>query len=61
MDLPKSPFSGSRLNYRAPCTSSEGRLCDVFKELPLWNEYFWPVGFQLRELSPGQLITRRTA
>ncbi|KAH7943544.1 hypothetical protein HPB52_009200 [Rhipicephalus sanguineus] len=55
MDLPKSHFSGSRLNYRAPCTSSEGRLCDIFKELPLWNEYFWPVGFQLRELSPGQL------
>ncbi|KAL1472366.1 hypothetical protein MTO96_039382 [Rhipicephalus appendiculatus] len=55
MNLPKSYFSGSRLNYRAPCTSSEGRLCSIFKELHLWNEFFWPVGVQLRELSPGQL------
>ncbi|KAL1484463.1 hypothetical protein MTO96_032558 [Rhipicephalus appendiculatus] len=55
MNLPKSYFSGSRLNYRAPCTSSEGRLCNIFKELHLWNEFFWPVGVQLRELSPGQL------
>ncbi|KAL1473138.1 hypothetical protein MTO96_022517 [Rhipicephalus appendiculatus] len=55
MDLPKSDFSGSRLNYQAPCTSSEGRLCDIFKELPLWNEFFWSVGLQVRELYPGQL------
>ncbi|KAL1484461.1 hypothetical protein MTO96_032556 [Rhipicephalus appendiculatus] len=55
MDLPKSHFSDSRLNYRAPCTSREGRLCNIFKELPLWNEIFWPVGLQVRELYPGQL------
>ncbi|KAH7943540.1 hypothetical protein HPB52_009196 [Rhipicephalus sanguineus] len=53
------PFPFSRLtawlNCRAPCTSSEGRPCDIFGELPFWNEFFWPVGFQLRELSPGEL------
>ncbi|KAH7943277.1 hypothetical protein HPB52_006711 [Rhipicephalus sanguineus] len=55
MALEKSHFSGSRLNYRTPCTSSEGRLCNIFEQLPQWNEFFWPVGFELRELSPGQL------
>ncbi|KAH7943542.1 hypothetical protein HPB52_009198 [Rhipicephalus sanguineus] len=55
MSLEKSHFSGSRLNYRTPCTSSEGRLCNIFEQLPLWNAFFWPVGFELRELSPGQL------
>ncbi|KAH7942976.1 hypothetical protein HPB52_003046 [Rhipicephalus sanguineus] len=55
MDLPKSHFCDSRLNYWAPCTSSEDRPCDTIGELSLWNEFFWPVGFQLRELSPGKL------
>ncbi|KAL1484474.1 hypothetical protein MTO96_032569, partial [Rhipicephalus appendiculatus] len=55
MDLPESDFSGSRPNYRAPCTSSEGRLCHIFNELPLCNEFFWPLRLQLRELYPGQL------
>ncbi|KAH7943018.1 hypothetical protein HPB52_004001 [Rhipicephalus sanguineus] len=55
MVFQKSHFSGSVINYRAPCTSSEGRLCDVFGDLSVWNEYFWRVGLQLRELSPGQL------
>ncbi|KAH7956048.1 hypothetical protein HPB52_005784 [Rhipicephalus sanguineus] len=50
-----SCFSGSSINYRTPCTSSEGRLCDVFRELTIWNEFFWQVGLELRELSPGQL------
>ncbi|KAH7943278.1 hypothetical protein HPB52_006712 [Rhipicephalus sanguineus] len=51
----KSPFSGSVINYRTPCRSSEGRLCDVFADLTLWNEFFWQVGLELREFSPGQL------
>ncbi|KAH7951422.1 hypothetical protein HPB52_008945 [Rhipicephalus sanguineus] len=50
-----SCFSGSSINYGTPCTSSEGRLCDVFRELTIWNEFFWQVGLELRELSPGQL------
>ncbi|KAL1480203.1 hypothetical protein MTO96_051238 [Rhipicephalus appendiculatus] len=47
-------FSESIIKYPR-CTSSEDRLCDIFKELPIWNESFWLAGFQLRELSPGQL------
>ncbi|KAH7956045.1 hypothetical protein HPB52_005781 [Rhipicephalus sanguineus] len=50
-----SRFSGSSINYRAPCTSSEGRLCDIFRELTIWNEFFCEVGLELRELSPGQI------
>ncbi|KAH7943547.1 hypothetical protein HPB52_009203 [Rhipicephalus sanguineus] len=42
------------MNYR-PCTSSVGRLCDIFRDLPEWNDWFIRAGFQLRELSPGQL------
>ncbi|KAH7943010.1 hypothetical protein HPB52_003993 [Rhipicephalus sanguineus] len=51
----KSPFSGSVINYRIPCTSSEGRLCNIFADLPLWNEFFCQVGLELREVAPGQL------
>ncbi|XP_075724158.1 uncharacterized protein LOC142766818 [Rhipicephalus microplus] len=51
----KSGLCGSRPNYRTPCTSSEDRLCNIFTDLPVWNEFFWPVGFELRELSPGKL------
>ncbi|KAH7943014.1 hypothetical protein HPB52_003997 [Rhipicephalus sanguineus] len=55
MVFKKSHFSDSVINYRTPCTSSEGRLCNVFRDLSVWNEYFWQVGLQLREFSPGQL------
>ncbi|KAL1416722.1 hypothetical protein MTO96_027618 [Rhipicephalus appendiculatus] len=48
-------FSGCAIDYRRPCTSGEGRLCDIFRELPSWNEFFWHLRLQLRELSPGQL------
>uniref|UniRef100_A0A224YWP3 Nlr family card domain protein n=1 Tax=Rhipicephalus zambeziensis TaxID=60191 RepID=A0A224YWP3_9ACAR len=53
--LTKSYFSGSSINYRTRCTSGEGRLCDIFQDLPLWNEYFWQAGHELREQSPGEL------
>ncbi|KAH7943023.1 hypothetical protein HPB52_004006 [Rhipicephalus sanguineus] len=51
----KSPFTNSLINYQTPCTSSEGRLCNVFGDISLWNEYFWEVGLQLREFLPGEL------
>ncbi|KAH7943681.1 uncharacterized protein LOC119400047 [Rhipicephalus sanguineus] len=54
--LAKSFFSGSSINYRTRCTSGEGRLCDIFRDLNLWNEFFWQVGLELRELTPGQLF-----
>lgn len=53
--LTKSYFSGSSINYRTRCTSGEGILCDVFRNLSVWNEYFWQVGHELREVSPGEL------
>ncbi|KAL1436059.1 hypothetical protein MTO96_010815 [Rhipicephalus appendiculatus] len=55
MTSAKGYFSGCAIDYRRPCTSGEGRLCDIFRELPLWNEFFWHVCLQLTELSPGQL------
>ncbi|KAL1416480.1 hypothetical protein MTO96_000757 [Rhipicephalus appendiculatus] len=48
-------LSGCAIDYRRPCTSDEGRLCDIFRELDSWNELFWHVRLELRELSPGQL------
>ncbi|KAL3238825.1 hypothetical protein MRX96_021855 [Rhipicephalus microplus] len=35
--------------------AARARLCNIFTDLPVWNEFFWPVGFELRELSPGKL------
>ncbi|KAH7943024.1 hypothetical protein HPB52_004007 [Rhipicephalus sanguineus] len=55
MSLPKNCFNGSSINYPSPCTSSEGRLCEIFRDLPLWNEYFWRLGIELRKVSPGEL------
>ncbi|KAL3238814.1 hypothetical protein MRX96_021844 [Rhipicephalus microplus] len=55
MTLEKSFFSGSTLDYRAPCTSREGRLCHIFGDLHVWNEFFWRANLELRELSPGEL------
>ncbi|KAL3192812.1 hypothetical protein MRX96_058673 [Rhipicephalus microplus] len=40
---------------RAPCSSRKGHLCNIFGDLPVWNELFWRVGMQLKELSPGKL------
>ncbi|KAL1475220.1 hypothetical protein MTO96_037459 [Rhipicephalus appendiculatus] len=55
MTSAKGYFSGRAIDCQRPCTSGEGRLCDIFRELPLWNEFFWHVCLQLTELSPGQL------
>ncbi|KAH7943772.1 hypothetical protein HPB52_011414 [Rhipicephalus sanguineus] len=55
MDLGRSFFTGSRITRLVPCTNSEGRLCHIFREIFLWNKYFWPVGLELRELSPRSL------
>ncbi|KAH7943771.1 hypothetical protein HPB52_011413 [Rhipicephalus sanguineus] len=54
-DLEKSFFSGSSINFRTPCTSSECRPCDIFRDITIWNEFFWQVGLELRELYPGKL------
>ncbi|KAH7985189.1 hypothetical protein HPB52_024271 [Rhipicephalus sanguineus] len=53
--LSKSCISGSSINYWTPCTSGEGRLCDIFGDLPIWNEHFWMVNLELREFSAGEL------
>ncbi|KAH7943630.1 hypothetical protein HPB52_009634 [Rhipicephalus sanguineus] len=55
MALAKSVFCGSRRIDLIPCTNSEGRLCHIFRDISLWNEYIWILDLELRELSPGQL------
>ncbi|KAH7943405.1 hypothetical protein HPB52_007808 [Rhipicephalus sanguineus] len=55
MNVEKSLSSGSCIDYRAPCTRKEGRLCDIFRHLPVWNEFFWQAQLELQELSPGEL------
>ncbi|KAL1484471.1 hypothetical protein MTO96_032566 [Rhipicephalus appendiculatus] len=55
MALAKSYSSASRTINLIPCTSSEGRLCHIFREISHWNEYFGQVGLELRELSPRRL------
>ncbi|KAH8030613.1 hypothetical protein HPB51_010547 [Rhipicephalus microplus] len=60
-DFEQSSSSGGGINYRAPCTSAEGRPCDIFKNLRFWNVFFWPVGHKLREVHPGQLSLVETS
>ncbi|KAL1443491.1 hypothetical protein MTO96_007403 [Rhipicephalus appendiculatus] len=55
MAMDKSFFSGSCIDYRAPCTSGKGRLCHIFRHLSVWNEFFWQAHVELQELSPGEL------
>ncbi|KAL1480165.1 hypothetical protein MTO96_034738 [Rhipicephalus appendiculatus] len=45
----------SGVSYRTRCTSSQGRICDIFKDLPVWNRFFWQVGLEMKEHFPGQL------
>ncbi|KAL3227224.1 hypothetical protein MRX96_024191 [Rhipicephalus microplus] len=53
--------SGGGVNYLVPCTSAEGRPCDIFKNPRFWNVFFWPVGHKLREVHPGQLSLVETS
>ncbi|KAL1475710.1 hypothetical protein MTO96_037090 [Rhipicephalus appendiculatus] len=55
MALSKSYSSHPRINYQRPCTSSEGRLCHVFRDISAWNKFFWTCGLELREPSVGEL------
>ncbi|KAL3227501.1 hypothetical protein MRX96_004202 [Rhipicephalus microplus] len=55
MSLEKSHFTGCSKIDKTSCTGSEGRLCHIFEQISLWNEYFCQVHLELRELSPGHL------
>ncbi|KAH6943258.1 hypothetical protein HPB50_017984 [Hyalomma asiaticum] len=48
-------FSGSRIKCRTVGPNSERRMCRACGDIPLWNGFFWQVGLELKELSPGQL------
>ncbi|KAH7943840.1 hypothetical protein HPB52_011983 [Rhipicephalus sanguineus] len=54
-EFENSRFYGSSINYPTTCRSSEGRPCDIFRDLTIWNKFFWHLGLQLRELYPGEL------
>ncbi|KAL3178822.1 hypothetical protein MRX96_009494 [Rhipicephalus microplus] len=55
MALSKTHDSASRIYYKTPCTSSEGQLCGIFRDIVLWNNMLWQCGLGLREDSPGEL------
>ncbi|KAH7944271.1 hypothetical protein HPB52_017851 [Rhipicephalus sanguineus] len=55
MALSKMPYSGTRIDYKIPCTSSYGRRCGIFRDVSQWNEFLWQCGLGLREHSPGEL------
>ncbi|KAL3194402.1 hypothetical protein MRX96_046094 [Rhipicephalus microplus] len=55
MAMARTPISGSSIDYGATCTSSKGSLCHIFRNLSHWNELFWYVQLELKELSPGEL------
>ncbi|KAL3236835.1 hypothetical protein MRX96_022092 [Rhipicephalus microplus] len=57
----QSSMSNCGLNYRAPCTSAEGRPCDIFENIRFWNAFFCSVGLKLREFHPGQLSLIETS
>ncbi|KAH6943557.1 hypothetical protein HPB50_024330 [Hyalomma asiaticum] len=45
-----SLFSGSVLDYRAPCMASAGRTCQIMAHISVWNEFLFPIDLELREL-----------
>ncbi|KAH6942530.1 hypothetical protein HPB50_006955 [Hyalomma asiaticum] len=56
MALVKSPYSGSSIDDQIQCTSSDGRLCEIFKEhVSRFNEFFYPALHELVEQSAGEL------
>ncbi|KAH8037474.1 hypothetical protein HPB51_011049 [Rhipicephalus microplus] len=55
MAMARTSISGSSIDYGATCTSSKGSLCHIFRNLSHWNELFWYVQLELKELSPGEL------
>ncbi|KAL3236843.1 hypothetical protein MRX96_022099 [Rhipicephalus microplus] len=59
--LEQCSSSGGGTNYRAPCTSAEGRPCDIFENLRFWNAFLCSVGLKLREFHPGQLSLIETS
>ncbi|KAH7943842.1 uncharacterized protein LOC119400063 isoform X2 [Rhipicephalus sanguineus] len=54
-EFENSRFHCFSINYPTTCRSSEGRPCDIFRDLTTWNKFFTDVGLLLRELYPGQL------
>ncbi|KAL1423718.1 hypothetical protein MTO96_020785 [Rhipicephalus appendiculatus] len=48
-------FSCYSINCLTPCTSSDGQLCHIFRDIAPWNKFLWQVGLQLLEFDPGEL------
>ncbi|KAH8023733.1 hypothetical protein MRX96_049532 [Rhipicephalus microplus] len=46
-------FSGSPIDYRMPCTTSEDAVCQIVASVPLWNEFLCWLDLELRELPGG--------
>lgn len=57
LDAARGPFSGQAIDYRIPCTGSEGRTCQIAQNLSAWNEFLCHGGLEIRYLSErnGQL------
>lgn len=51
----KGIISGKRINHDLPCTEGAGKLCQIWGDLTLWNEFLWLVDAQLLEVTPGVL------
>uniref|UniRef100_A0A023G977 Nlr family card domain protein n=1 Tax=Amblyomma triste TaxID=251400 RepID=A0A023G977_AMBTT len=56
---PASVFSYHGITFPITCTSGFGRdegsqqVCQIFEELPLWNELLWFIKVELKEIDPG--------
>lgn len=56
---PETGFYHHKITFPLICTAGNSKpgfeTCQIFQELPRWNELLWFVKLELRETSPGQL------
>ncbi|KAH9367732.1 hypothetical protein HPB48_000941 [Haemaphysalis longicornis] len=56
---PETGFQHHKITFPLNCTASDSKpgyeTCQIFQELPRWNELLWFVKLELKETSPRQL------
>ncbi|CAN7985737.1 unnamed protein product [Ixodes pacificus] len=55
MRYTKSIVSGKKIDHDLPCTGGDDKLCHIFDNLTVWNEFLWILDAQLQEVKPGVL------
>ncbi|KAL3246479.1 hypothetical protein MRX96_057634 [Rhipicephalus microplus] len=52
-------FSDSTINNQTLCTSGKGRPCRIFRNLAIWNKFFWRARLELRGITRANFLSSR--